>query len=188
MRASDRRRRVVMTLQDILGLDARLPPAMFAVVPGVPGDIPEILRLLETRRMPSGLPLKFARTPALLAESWPRVRWLLAKRGGSLLGCLELRPLDGEPGAWEMGSFSQAADNGNPRIPVQLMVIGFRTLVELRAHRAIVEIHRQNRAMWRFLSHLPFERDSERASHPDFIRCTMPLHPGAPAAGVSRAR
>jgi len=179
-RASVRRRKAVMTLENILGLEARLPCATFAIAPGATGDIPEILRLLRTRRMPSGLPLKFARTPALLAANWPRVHWILAKRGGTLVGCLELRPLAGEPGAWEMGSFSQAADNGNPRVPVKLMVAGFRKLVELHAHRAVVEIHRQNREMWRFLSRLPFERDGEPASHHDFIRCSMVLHSSAP--------
>jgi len=169
------RRRVVLTLDEFLALDERLDPDSFRVVPGTPGDIPEIVRLINTRRMPIPLPLKFARTEELLARTWPRVRWLLARQGAALVGCLELRPVEREAGVWELGSFSQARDNRNPRVPVTLWAAGFRTLVAIGAREAVVEIHRDNTAMWKFLAHLPFEREGKCADHPGFIRARMNL-------------
>ncbi len=169
------RRRAVLTLGELFALDERLDPDSFRVVAGTPGDIPEIVHLINTRRMPIPLPLKFARTEELLARTWPRVRWLLACQGAALVGCLELRPIEGEADVWEMGSFSQAHDNRNPRVPVKLWTAGFRTLVGIGAREAIVEIHRDNAAAWRFLSHLPFEREGECADHPAFIRGRMKL-------------
>jgi len=165
----------VLSLADLLALDAGRRPGSFEVVSGQASDIPQIVRLLRTRHMPSALPLKFPRTEALLAAAWPRVRWLLAKRRGALLGCLELRPAGAEPGVWEMGSFSQAADNLNPWVPVRLMTAGFRTLVELGARAAIVEVHARNDAMWRFLAHLPFEAEARTAEYLEFMRCRMLL-------------
>ncbi|MFI5165194.1 MAG: hypothetical protein ACHQQS_01090 [Thermoanaerobaculales bacterium] len=173
------RRRALLTLAEFLALDERLDPDSFRVVPGTPGDIPEIVRLINTRRMPIPLPLKFARTEELLARTWPRVRWLLARQEAALVGCLELRPVEREAGVWELGSFSQARDNRNPRVPVKLWTAGFRTLVGIGAREAVVEIHRDNTAMWKFLAHLPFERERECADHPGFIRARMKL-PKAP--------
>ena len=169
------RRRTALTLGELLALDERLSPDSFRVAPGTPGDIPEIVRLINTRRMPVPLPLKFARTEELLARTWPRVRWLLARQEAALVGCLELRPVECEAGVWELGSFSQARDNRNPRVPVTLWAAGFRTLVAIGAREAVVEIHRDNTAMWKFLAHLPFEREGKCADHPGFIRARMNL-------------
>ena len=173
--ASGVERRPTLTLGELLALDERLGPGSFRLVSGAPGDIPEIVHLLNTRRMPIPLPLKFARTEELLARTWPRVRWLLARQGAALVGCLELRPVEREAGVWELGSFSQARDNRNPCVPVKLWTSGFRMLVELGAREAVVEIHRVNTAMWRFLAHLPFEPEGECAEHPEFIRARMKL-------------
>jgi RimJ/RimL family protein N-acetyltransferase len=174
-RAVIERRRAVLTLAQLLALDSRLSVATFVIVPGEPSDVPAIAELLRTRLMPSGLPLKFPRTEALLAARWPEVSWLLAKRDGRIIGCLELRPMADEPGTWEMGSFSQAVDNLNPRVPVKLMTAGFHRLVELGVREAIVEVHRRNEAMWRFLAHLPFEPECQSPEFPDFVRCRMRL-------------
>jgi len=175
--SSDGRRRVLLTLDEFVALDERLDPDSFRVVPGTPGDIPEVVRLLNTRRMPIQLPLKFARTEELLARTWPRVRWLLARQGAALVGCLELRPVEGEADVWELGSFSQARDNRNPRVPVKLWAAGFRTLLGIGAREAVVEIHRDNVAMWKFLAHLPFKREGACADHPGFIRARLKLQP-----------
>ena len=169
------RRRRVFSLADLLALDARVRPSPFEIMAGRRADIPAIVRLLRTRRMPSGLPLKFARSEQLLADTWPQVHWLLAKRRGTLVGCLELRPVPDDTGIWEMGSFSQAAHNANPWVPVRLMAAGFRKLVELGARAAVVEVHARNDAMWRFLAHLPFEPEAQSAAFPEFTRCRMAL-------------
>jgi len=179
MPAGRGRRRSVLTLEELIALDERLRAETFEVVSGEERDIPAIVRLINTRRMTLSLPLKFARTEALLARSWPRVHWLLARRGDTLAGCLELRPVEGESHVWEMGSFSQAGDNFNPRVPVKLMTAGFRKLVELGARAAIVDVHNQNTAMWRFLGRLPFDRDGQSVEYPEFMRCRMRLR-GAP--------
>ncbi len=168
-------RRRVLTLDALIALDARLPATTFVIVAGCRRDIPAIVGLLRTRRMPSRLPLKFPRTEDSLAASWDRVHWLLAKRDGALVGCLELRRLEGEPDTWEMGSFSQAADNRNPRVPVKLMTAGFRTLLGIGARAAVVEVHRTNDAMWRFLSRLPFVPEGPSPDFPEFLRARMSL-------------
>jgi ribosomal protein S18 acetylase RimI-like enzyme len=175
------RPRIILTVDEFLALDERLEPDSFRVVQGTPGDIPEIVRLITTRRMPQRLPLKFARTEALLVQSWPGVHWLLAKRGGRLVGCLELRPVTGEPDVWEIGSVSQARDCSNPRVPVKLWTAGLRALVDLGAREAVVEVHRDNVAAWRFLAHTPFEREGQSAEYPEFTRCRMRLR-GAPGS------
>ena len=172
----------MLTLSELIELDARLAAGALVVGPAEPRDIPELVRLLNTRRMAVRLPLKFPRTEKLLAESWRHVRWLAAWRGGDLVGCLELRPVPGEPEVWEMGSFSQAAGNRNPRVPVRLMAAGFRTLLALGARAAVVEVHRQNAPMWGFLRRLPFVPEGPSPSHSEFIRCRMTLR--AEVAGV----
>src|SRR5271157_3126302 len=109
--------------------------------------------------MPSDLPLKLLRTEVLLAAAWPRVHWLLTKRHAAPAGCLELRPVAGDPGGWELCSFSQAAGNPNPWVPVKLMTAGFRRLVEVGARAAVVEVHARNDTMGRFLARLPFQAE-----------------------------
>ncbi len=163
------------TVAEFLGLDERLRPGSFEVVPGTPADIPEIVRLVNTRRMARPLPLKFARTEELLARTWPRVRWLLARQEEKLVGCLELRPVDGETDVWEIGSFSQARDCFNPRVPVRLFAAGLRLLLDLGARAAVVEIHKDNADARSFAAHLPFEAEGRPLGHPDFIRARMDL-------------
>jgi len=175
-----RSRNVGLGLDALFACDARLRADTFEIGPAVRGDIPCLIRLIETRKMPVPVPLKFARTPALLEATWPHVHWIVARRQGRLVGCIELRPVEGEPDAWEIGSFSQAADNRNARMPVKLWAAAFRKLVVLRARAAVVEIHNDNDAMWAFLAHLPFQTDSEPCSHPSFTRYRMAMPSPSP--------
>lgn len=177
VRTTRRRRRPPLTVDELVGWATRLPDAEVRVASGRRADIPAIVSLIAARK-PSvpPVPLKFDRTPERLAATWSRVHWLLARgRGGDLLGCIELRPVDAEDGVWEIGSFSQAATNRNPRVPVKLWVAAFRKLRDLQARAAVVEIHARNESMWAFLAPLAFEPDARPSSHPDFVRYRLAL-------------
>jgi RimJ/RimL family protein N-acetyltransferase len=174
-RRSRKPRAAALDLAAILQWNDRLRPTSFQVEPAERADIPEIVRLLETRKTWAGLPLKFKRTPALLEHRWCQGRWILARRNGRLVGCVELRPIEEEPGAWEIGSFSQSADNRNPRVSLKLLFTAFSTLAEIGARAAVIEVHRLNDPVWAFVARFAFVPDSTPATHPDFVRYRMPL-------------
>jgi RimJ/RimL family protein N-acetyltransferase len=159
----------------LLARDRRLRSGSVAIVPSVPEEIPALILLIETRKTRARVPLKFKRTPELLRATWPRVRWIVARRDGRLVGCIELRPVPEETNAWEIGSFSQAADNRNPRVLLRLWAAAFRELAALGARVAVVEIHRDNEPAWAFIARLPFRPDPTPSPHPEFVRYRMDL-------------